>query len=125
MSDGPLAGGVFVEYLFARQLVQAEPSQYLPALHKQSEAASDPAALLEEAGQARHTLASGAPDAGGVLAEYVLALQPVQAVPDQYLPALHTQSLAASDPAALLEEAGQARHTLLSEAPDAGGVLVE
>ena len=74
---------MLVEYVFAAQLAQAVPSQYRPALHTQSDAASDPAGLVDEAGQARHTLASKEPLAGGVLLEYVFAVQLVHALPDQ------------------------------------------
>jgi len=111
--------------VFAVQLVQAVPSQNEPVPHKQSEAASEPARLVDEAGQDRHTLLSEAPVAGGVPVEYVFAAQFAQAEPSQYRPAAHKQSLAASEPARLVDEAGQDRHTLLSEAPVAGGVLVE
>ena len=123
-SKGPLAGGVLVEYVFAVQLVQAVPSQYRPALHKQSLAASDPTGLVDEAGQAWQTLLSFGPDADGWLVEYVLAEQLLHAVPSQYRPVSHTQSERASEPAGLVEDAGQDRHTLLSEAPSAGGVVI-
>ena len=124
-SIAPLAGGVLVEYVLATQVVQADPDQYRPASHTQSLEASDPAGLVDEAGQDRHTLLSETPDAAGVLGEYVFAAQLVQAVPSQYRPALHTQSLEASDPAGLVDEAGQARHTVSSKGPLAGGVDVE
>ena len=124
-SDGPLAAGESEEYVLATQVVQADPDQYRPASHTQSLEASDPAGLVDEAGQDRHTLLSEAPDAVGVLGEYVFAAQLVQAVPSQYRPALHMQSLEASDPAGLVDEAGQARHTELSDRPLAGGVEAE
>ena len=107
LSEAPDAGGVLAEYVFAAQLVQAVPSQYRPALHTQSLAASDPAGLVDDAGQAWHTLLSKDPLAGGVLLEYLLAAQLVHAAPSQYLPALHTQSLAESDLAGLVDDAGQ------------------
>ena len=125
LSKDPAAGGVLVEYVFFTHPVHAVPVQYRPASHTQSLEASDPAGLVDEAGQDRHTLLSEAPDAAGVLGEYVFAAQLVQAVPSQYRPALHTQSLEASDPAGLVDEAGQARHTELSDRPLAGGVEAE
>jgi len=112
VSEAPLAGGVLDEYVFAAHVLQAVPSQYRPATHLQSDAASDPAVLLDEAGQARHTVASAAPLAVGVLVEYVPPTQFVQALPSQYRPALHTQSEAASEPAGLVDDVGQAWHTL-------------
>jgi len=114
-----------VEYVSAGQFLHAVLSQYIPALHKQSVAASDPAGLVDEAGQDRHTLLSEAPDAVGVLGEYVFAAQLVQAVPSQYRPTAHRQSDWLSEAAGLVDEAGQARQTVSSAEPVAEGVLVE
>ena len=76
-------------------------------------------ALVERAGQAKHTLLSDGPLADGVLVEYVFAAQAVQKFPSQYRPGEHTQSENSSDPAELVEAVRQDIHDELSEGPNA------